>query len=414
MKGAITIAEKRKDHKGRILRVGESQRKDLSYQYRYTDLLGKRHTIYSWRLLASDKVPLGKKDSKALREREDEIQLMLSQGMTGLGEKFTLNDMFEYYISHKKHRGRSLSQNTVYNYRKMYVKNVTDSVLGNMRISDIKKVNIIYFYEEMQEKGMSYGTINFFHKLLSSIFNMALDNEMVRGNPTKRALDAVGGTYGGKESLTRKQQEEFVSYLYKNNKSMYKKVVFLIGTMCRVSEFAGLTWEDVDMENRIITVDHQLQYKKFDGEGFKYHITPTKNRRKRVIPMTDEVHNALQELYRYKFILQKNYCVDGKKDFVFLSKSGVLLNVAIFNRELKNAVESYNKEAEYKIEKISAHILRHTGCTRNAEDGMDIKVLQYLMGHSNMQITYNVYNHVDGERAVAEVENMERARRSEK
>ena len=41
----------------------------------------------------------------------------------------------------------------------------------------------------------------------------------------------------------------------------------------------------------------------------------------------------------------------------------------------------YNETAEYKIETISAHTLRHTRCTRDAEDGMDIKVLQYIMGH---------------------------------
>ena len=69
-----------------------------------------------------------------------------------------------------------------------------------------------------------------------------------------------------------------------------------------------------------------------------------------------------------------------KKDFVFLTKSDNLMNVTAFNYELKKVVEKYNETSEYKIDKISAHTLRHTGCTRNAEDGMDIKVLQYLMG----------------------------------
>ena len=77
---------------------------------------------------------------------------------------------------------------------------------------------------------------------------------------------------------------------------------------------------------------------------------------------------------------------------------------------MKKAVEQYNATAEYKISTISAHTLRHTGCTRNAEDGMDIKILQYLMGHSNTQITNNIYNHVDEERVVNEVVNMAKRR----
>lgn len=406
------MADRRKDHKGRTLKVGESQRKDLSYQYRYTDVLGKRHTIYSWRLLPSDKTPVGKKDDKSLREKESEIELMLSQGMTGLGTEFTLNEMFEFYISNKKHKGRKLTENTIRNYTAMYSKHVSNSILGNMKISDIRKINITYFYEQLQEKDISYGTISFYHKLLSSVFNMAVDNELIRNNPTKRALEAVEGTHQKREALTRKQQEELLAFLYKHDRDMYRKVAFLIGTMCRVSEFAGLTWEDIDMKNRIIVIDHQLQYKKIGGDNFDFHITSTKNTHTRKIPMTDDVYDVLSELHKYFFILRKDYCVDGKKDFLFYSKSGNLLNITSFNYELKKAVEKYNETAEYKIDKISAHTLRHTSCTRDAEDGMDIKVLQYIMGHSSTQITNNVYNHVNEERAVSEVVNVAERRRN--
>lgn len=57
-------------------------------------------------------------------------------------------------------------------------------------------------------------------------------------------------------------------------------------------------------------------------------------------------------------------------------------------------VDKYNETAVHKIGHISAHVLRHTGCTRYVEKGIDLKVLQYLMGHSTTQITNDVYNHV--------------------
>ena len=75
---------------------------------------------------------------------------------------------------------------------------------------------------------------------------------------------------------------------------------------------------------------------------------------------------------------------------------------------LKNIVNAYNKKAisnaEQKHQKpvllphISAHTFRHTACTRMAESGMDMKVLQYIMGHSDITITMDVYNHVDQNR----------------
>lgn len=67
------MSEKRKDNKGRILRTGESQRKDLIYQYRYTDIRGKRQTVYS-------------SDLKELREKEKEIQKLLDDGIDYLPE----------------------------------------------------------------------------------------------------------------------------------------------------------------------------------------------------------------------------------------------------------------------------------------------------------------------------------------
>lgn len=135
--------------------------------------------------MPSDKTPAGKKEDKSLREKESEIQLMLSQGMTGLGSTIILNDMFDYYIKNKKYKGRNLTQNTICNYKAMYNKNVRNNVLGNMKISDIKKVNIVYFYEKLQESGISFGTISFYHKVLSSVFNMAIDYDLIRTNPTK-------------------------------------------------------------------------------------------------------------------------------------------------------------------------------------------------------------------------------------
>ena len=63
------MSEKRKDNKGRILRTGESQRKDLIYQYRYTDIHGKRQTVYS-------------SDLKELREKERKFRSSLTMALT--------------------------------------------------------------------------------------------------------------------------------------------------------------------------------------------------------------------------------------------------------------------------------------------------------------------------------------------
>lgn len=397
---------KRKDNKGRILKEGESQRSDGRYQYQYIGLDKKRHSVYSWKLLPSDKIPASKKVDKSLREKEKEIQKSLLEDSKKEVVNITFNEMFDIYIKQKRHKGRPLSQNSVGNYTGMYDKHVRESSLGKMKVQEIKKNHIVGFYLSLQQKGLSYGTIVFYQKVFSAVFNMAIDEEFIERNPTMRALNQIEGSQKEKQALTVKEQESLLAYAKKHHPSMYRKLVFLIDSMCRVSEFAGITWEDINMKERIISINHQLQYKKYAGDDCsKYRITPTKGKNERYIPMTKRLYKILKEMKSNYFITRRDdLAVDNVKDFVFFSESGNLIYTVSFRRELLHLLDSYNKmNPKNRIEYLTPHILRHTGCTRNAENGMDIKVLQYLMGHKSPAVTNEVYNHVTEERAMEEM-----------
>lgn len=397
---------KRRDSKGRILKEGESQRSDGRYQYQYIGLDKKRHSVYSWKLLPSDKIPSSKKADKSLREKEREIQKSLIEDSKKEIVNITLNEMFVIYIKKKRHKGKPLSQNTIKNYTSMYNMNVRESCLGKMKVQEIKKNHIVDFYLSLQQKGLSYGTIVFYQKVFSAVFNMAIDEEFIERNPTMRALNQIEGSQKEKQVLTVKEQESLLAYAKKHHPSMYRKLIFLIDSMCRVSEFAGITWKDIDMKERVISINHQLQYKKYDGEdSVKFRFAPTKGKNERYIPMTNRLYKILKEMKRDYFITQRdNLAVDNVKGFVFFSESGNLICTSTFRVELLRLLDSYNSmNPKNKIEYLTPHILRHTGCTRNAENGMDIKVLQYLMGHKSPTITNEVYNHVTEERAMEEM-----------
>ena len=87
MERSITMSEKRRDNKNRILRTGESQRKDGRYAYKYIDTFGKPQFVYSWKLVPTDKTPAGKRDDIALREKEKEIQKDLDDGIDHIGKE---------------------------------------------------------------------------------------------------------------------------------------------------------------------------------------------------------------------------------------------------------------------------------------------------------------------------------------
>ena len=96
--------------------------------------------------------------------------------------------------------------------------------------------------------------------------------------------------------------------------------------------------------------------------------------------------------------------IEGLSDFVFMSRSGRPMMPASVNFILRDIVKAYNKEENERAKRerrkpeelptITAHILRHTACTRMAETDLDMKVVQYVMGHANISVTMEVYNHI--------------------
>ena len=82
----------------------------------------------------------------------------------------------------------------------MYNKHIRGSNLGKMNIQKIKKSNIVDFYMQLQKDDLSYGTITFYQKVMSAIFNMAIDEEFIDKNPTLRALDQIEGSQKDRKS----------------------------------------------------------------------------------------------------------------------------------------------------------------------------------------------------------------------
>ncbi len=172
------------------------------------------------------------------------------------------------------------------------------------------------------------------------------------------------------------------------------------------AEIIGLTWSDIDMKNKQVSINHQLIYRNL-GEGSRLCVTSPKTEAGvRDIPMTASVRKAFEKQREYQFMMgiDRDFEVDGMKGFIFTSKNGCPLQPSAVNNVLYNIVDAYNKQEAAKAKKehrkpemmprISAHILRHTGCTRMAERGVDVKVLQYIMGHANIAVTMEVYNHI--------------------
>lgn len=174
----------------------------------------------------------------------------------------------------------------------------------------------------------------------------------------------------------------------------YDEFVVLFGTGMRVSEFCGLTKKDVDFENRKIHVDHQLCRER-QRDRRCYFVEKTKTEAgKRDIPMTDEVFVALKNIVNNRPHMKTEMIIDGYSGFLLIDKNGNPKVALHIENEFRWAEHKYKKLYPNKLlPHITPHVARHTFATRMAQSGMDVKALQYLMGHSDAGVTMNVYTH---------------------
>lgn len=121
--------------------------------------------------------------------------------------------------------------------------------------------------------------------------------------------------------------------------------------------------------------------------------------------MSEEVKQALKRIMAERKKTEP-IAIDGYSGFLFLNGKGYPMTNAYYTVTFSNLTKKYNKYHEDSLPKITPHILRHTFCTRLANRNMNPKSLQYIMGHSNINITLNLYAHASAESVKAELKSM--------
>lgn len=380
------MSEKRKDAKGRVLRAGESQRKDLIYQYRYTDIRGKRQTIYS-------------SDLKELREKEKEIQKHLNDGIDYAAGQATVIALLERYIG--------LKQGVRYNTRVGYnfvLNLVKQEDFGYRQIGSIKVSDAQQWIIKLHKDGRGYSTITSVRGVVKPAFQMACNEDIIRRNPFDfKLVDVVPNDSKKRGAMTEEQQDLWMSFIQedKTYTKYYDEFVVLLGTGMRVSEFCGLTMSDLDFENRRIRVDHQLVRER----SGKYYVEKTKTAcGVRYIPMTDDVYQSLKNILARRKKVKVETIVDGYSGFILLDKDSKPKVALHIENEMRWAMKKYGKlHPDQPLPNITPHVFRHTFCTNMANAGMDVKTLQYLMGHSDVGVTLNIYTHASYDRAAEQM-----------
>lgn len=386
-----TTSEKNKPTR-KTLRPNEYYNpKTKRYEYHYKDCFGKARVISSYRLEMTDQLPKGKRSSKSLREKETEINAYLENNIDVDGAKLTLLEVVDRYLNFLYNR-KKLAHNTKVGYN-VTVNTLKQYKLGYMEIGKIRPEHCEEWLADMKKKYRG-SSIQTQISLIKRTFEYALDYDYVAKNPFRRITTDRSDSKKMK-ALSVEDMNRFLNFCLNDTHSShcYDMLYVLFWSGLRASELCGLTLDNIDMDNRMIVVDKQLQC-----VNHTHVVLPTKTMNgKRIIPMTDGVYESFQRIIKNRYLKGdiEPVCFDEQgnayEGFVFLAtRSRRTIVRGHVEEYLQNCIKRFNNaNPDNPIRKFEPHICRHTFATNMQY--LPPKTLQYILGHGNIATTMDNY-----------------------
>ena len=359
---------------GKELGTGITQRKDGLYQARFINRFGKRQTLYGKTI---------SEITKKLREEQynDEKQLnLISSGMT-------LDEWYECWVTTCKQHCRNT---TLRAYEIQY-----NRLRPELVWRKLSSLNLVVLQEAFNHLKTDASRSDC-RAVLIDMLNRAVESDLLVKNVAYGINTMLNDEeYEEKRILSDKEIEILLSK--KKGCSLQNFLIVGLGTGMRMGEILGLTWDCVDFEKGLIRVRQTLTYLPNNGEAiYEFHKPKTKAG-KRDIPMTVEVKEALLAQQRWKsHVVIRHNPKPGMENLVFCSKTNNPIHESNVRQSIRYLVDKINRDnPELDFKPFTPHGLRHTFATKCIAKGMKPKTLQKILGHNSLQMTMDLYCHVE-------------------
>ena len=266
--------------------------------------------------------------------------------------------------------------------------------LGNMQLQKIELYHLQKFISELQKEGKSPKSLRHYNSILKMCFDDAIMCRLMVMNPTRK-LKLPSMRRKELKIMTKEEQQVFEGFMKEH--TMGIAYIVLVNTGLRAGELSGLTWKDIDFENKALYVRRGLQKVTTYDDDFnkikrERKVTDVKTDNSyRVVPMLDKVVKILKEYKEQKIKECEEVAELGEgfkeDDFIFKTKCNNPINSEYLRKHCQQICESHN------FRKVGIHELRHTFATNCIKVGMDIKSLSEILGHASVDVTLNRYVH---------------------
>jgi len=337
----------------------------------------------------SERISFYAKTKKAAEMKMKRFLIDLEDGKLSASPRdMTLGQWLDEWMA--EYKKQQLKSTTYFSYNTQIENHIKPS-LGDHSLTGLRQLDIQKFANSLTYKGLKPASVYGVMKVLKCAMKKALVNDLIPKDIT------FGVTLPKIEkppvkALSEEQRDSFI----KIAKDSAHGRVFTLGlfTGMRIGELLGLRWQDISFDNKFLKVENALNYvKDVDDPESKWRRelgTPKTQSSKRDIPLPLEavklLHMIRQEQREIKLKLGAGY---EDNDFVFATGLGKPL-------DRNNMQQSFKKICKkLDLDGFSIHSTRHTFATISHAQGMDIKVLQEILGHANISETADTYTHVD-------------------
>lgn len=300
------------------------------------------------------------------------------KGYINFNENMRFSELADWYFNN--FASVELKASTVYTYTGQY-KNHIEPVLGNMKLKDITTPKLT---QVMQSYKLNPATVRKLYVIVQSIFKRGMEQGFLRVNPCHNVILPKNKEQHKVMALSEDELKRFLKMLDEKpcDEDVKRIIRVLLFTGMRSGECFALRWEDVDFENRSISIKHTL-----NDIGGKHELTPPKTKKSiRTIGMSKTVADIFQEQKKYtddlKIALGDSY---AHPEMVFPSANGNYRDRSSVLTSLKR----FTKGTEF--EHMTLHKLRHCNATMLLNMGVDLKIISDHLGHCDINVTADIY-----------------------
>ena len=329
------------------------------------------------------------KTQKEVREQMEQYKLdnkLITYSGDMTVDVWTKTWIYEYKIN-------EIRSSSIERYSVIYKNYIRGTSLGRIKINELKRTDIIFYYNKLRKDGKADSIVKSVHKLLRAALNDARKNNYINVNYcsditvskkdlSRRTSDVV---------FTLDEEKRLLEFIKGNKYEM--TIVLALSTGLRSGELVALRWEDIDLKEGTVSVNKGVSKTYYDKDGKRaFYLSETAPKTKSSIRSVPIPKSVLEQLIRYKNTqdFNKTMYKEIYKDnhFVLANEIGEPLKpdtiLKAYGKILKDAGVSYKK----------FHALRHTYATRLSENGVSMVVAQKLLGHASIRMTAEVYTHV--------------------